>query len=94
VNDLEVRFREVSTAPTAVRLSCQLVRLLDQIGKHSNGHVEIAVSQRDLAQLTGTTIFTVNRVLNEWQAQGIVKLKREALQVLDVQALMEVSETE
>jgi len=94
LNDLEVRFREVSTANTAVRLSHQLVRLLDQIGKHSTGHVEIAVSQRDLAQLTGTTIFTVNRLLNEWEAQGIVKLKREALQVLDVQALMEVSETE
>jgi len=94
LNDLEVRFREVSTAKTAVRLSHQLVRLLDQIGKHSTGHVEIAVSQRDLAQLTGTTIFTVNRLLNEWEAQGIVKLKREALQVLDVQALMEVSETE
>jgi CRP-like cAMP-binding protein len=94
LNDLEVRFREVGTAKIAVRLSRQLVRLLDQIGKHSTGQVEIAVSQRDLAQLTGTTIFTVNRLLNEWQAQGIVKLKREALQVLDVRALMEVSETE
>jgi hypothetical protein len=36
----------------------------------------------------------VSRLLNEWEAQGIVKLKREALQILDAQALMKVSETE
>lgn len=94
LNELEVRFREVSTARIAVRLSCQLLRLLEQIGKQSPGCVELAVSQRDLAQLTGSTIFTVNRLLNEWEAQGIIKLKREALQVLDVPALMKVSETE
>ena len=70
LNDLEVRFREVSTAKIAVRLSRQLVRLLDQIGKQSTGRVEIAVSQRDLAQLTGTTIFTVNRCSMSGKRRG------------------------
>jgi len=94
LNELEVRFREVSTAKVAVRLSCQLVRLLDQVGKRSNGQVEIAIFQRDLAQLTGTTLFTVNRLLNEWEARGIVKQKRQAVQVLDLPALIKASENE
>ena len=94
LNELEVRFREVSTAKVAVRLSCQLVRLLDQVGKRSNGQVELAIFQQDLAQLTGTTLFTVNRLLNEWEARGIVKQKRQAVQVLDLPALIKASENE
>jgi CRP-like cAMP-binding protein len=93
LNELEVRFVEASTAKVSVRLSRQLFRLLEQVGKPSTIHTEVAVSQRDLAQLTGTTIFTVSRLVSEWEAQGIVKRKREALQVLDVQALRKVAES-
>ena len=50
LNELEVRFREISTEKVAPRLSSQLVRLLDQVGKRSEGHVEIALSRRELAQ--------------------------------------------
>jgi len=64
------------------------------VGKRSNGQVELAIFQQDLAQLTGTTLFTVNRLLHEWEAQGIVKQKRQAVQVLDLPALIKASETE
>ena len=94
LNQLEQRFREISTEKVAPRLVTQLLRLVDQVGKDSGDHIEIALSQRDLAQLTGTTIFTVNRLLNQWQEQGVVRPRREALQVLNVQALKELSESE
>ena len=95
LNQLEVRFREISTAKVGARLSSQLLRLLDQIGKPSNGHVEIALQRRrDLAQLTGTTIFTVSRLLTAWEAQGIVKRERKTLEVLDIQALMKLSKAD
>ena len=94
LRQLEVRFREVSTEKVAPRLSRQLLRLLDQVGMDSEGHTEIALSQRDLAQMTATTLFTVNRLLNGWEDQGIVRLRREALLVLNVQALKELSSSE
>jgi CRP-like cAMP-binding protein len=94
LSELEKRFQEVSTAKVAVRLSRQVLRLVDQVGKQLPGHVEIVVSHRDLAQLVGTTIFTVSRLLNEWETQGLVRLKREALHVLDVQGLMKLSGAE
>ena len=72
LNDLEVRFREVSTANTAVRLSHQLVRLLDQIGKQSTGRVELAVSQRDCGTTHRHNHIYRESLLNEWEAQGIV----------------------
>jgi CRP-like cAMP-binding protein len=91
LNELEVRFREISTEKVAPRLSSQLLRLLDQVGKQSEGHVEIALSRRELAQLTGTTLFTVSRLLCQWETQGIVSARREAVLVRNVPALQGLS---
>ena len=94
MNQLEERYLEVCTQKVAPRLSSQIVRLLTQVGKRSEGHVEIALSQRDLAQLTGTTLFTVSRLLSQWEVKGIVKARREAVMVLDVPGLVELSRAE
>ena len=91
LNELEIRFREVSTEKVAARLSNLLVRLVKQVGKRTDGHVEIALSRRDLAQLTGTTLFTVSRLLCQWETLGIVSARREAVLVHDVPALMDLS---
>ena len=92
LTQLEVRFREVSTEKVNLRLSSQLLRLSSQVGKPADGHVEIGLSQRDLAQLTGTTIFTVSRLLTRWETQGIVAPRREAVRVLDMLGLRNLSE--
>lgn len=92
--DLEARFREISTEKVAPRLSSQLVRLLKQVGKKSDGHIELALSRRDLAQLTGTTLFTVSRLLCRWESQGIVSARRETVLVHNIPALMELSQQE
>jgi CRP-like cAMP-binding protein len=94
LNELEVRFREISTEKVAPRLSSQLVRLMDQVGRRTDGHVEIALSRRELAQLTGTTLFTVSRLLCNWETRGIVSARREAVLVRNVPALMELSRQE
>lgn len=94
LNQLEVRFREICTEKVAPRLSSQLVRLVSQVGQHSDGQVEIGLSQRDLAQLTGTTLFTVSRLLGQWEELGIVRPRRQGLVVLNVPALEVISRTE
>lgn len=91
LNELEVRFREISTEKVAPRLSSQLVRLMEQVGKRTDGHVEISLSRRELAQLTGTTLFTVSRLLCNWETQGIVSARREAVLVRNVPALLELT---
>ena len=60
----------------------------------ADGYVEIALSRRELAQLTGTTLFTVSRLLCQWEAQGIVSARREVVLVHDVTALTELSREE
>ncbi len=92
LREMDQRFREVSTEKVAPRLSSQLVRLFAQVGKRTNGHVEISLSREELAQLIGTTLFTVSRLLCQWESLGIVNARRESVMVLDLAALSRLSE--
>ena len=92
LQEMEERFREISTQKVAPRLSHQLIRLLNQLGRGTDQSVEIGLSREELAQLTGTTLFTVSRLLSQWEKQGIISSRREAVVVCDVQALAALSE--
>src|SRR5207302_420060 len=72
LDDLDTRFREISTEKVASRLCSLLVRLAKQVGTKTEGHTHIYLSRQELAQLTGTTLFTVSRLLCRWETQGIV----------------------
>jgi hypothetical protein len=64
-----------------------VVRLIEQIGKPVDGVIEIGLSREELAQMTGTTLFTVSRLLSAWEARGMVRPRREAVAICDVQSL-------
>jgi CRP-like cAMP-binding protein len=87
LEEMEDRFREVSTERVAPRLGRQIFRLVEQVGIHSNGSVEINLNREELAQLIGTSLFTVSRLLSEWDRQGIVVTRREGFSVVDLKAL-------
>ncbi len=89
--ELEERFREVATERVGSRVAGQLLRLLEKIGRQVNGDVEVGLSREELAQMTGTTLFTVSRLLSAWEARGIVKPRREAVAICDVQSLRAIS---
>src|ERR1700730_8635992 len=91
---LEERFREISTERVAARLSREIVRLLAQVGRRVNGTIEINLSREELAQLIGTTLFTVSRLLSDWDERGIVTTRREAVSVNDLEALQQLAECE
>jgi CRP/FNR family transcriptional regulator, nitrogen oxide reductase regulator len=92
LQEMDQRFREVSTEKVAPRLSSQLVRLFNQVGKRVDGHVEISLSRAELAQLTGTTLFTVSRLLCQWEVRGIVCARRECVLLRDLPALLNLSQ--
>jgi CRP-like cAMP-binding protein len=91
LQEMEQRFREVSTEKVGSRLSSELVRISDRLRRGNEGVREITLSRAELAQLTGTTLFTVSRLLCQWQNQGIVKIRRESVLVQDFAALAELS---
>jgi len=90
--ELEDRFREVSTEKVSQRVARQLVRLTEKIGQPVDGSVEVGLSREELAQMTGTTLFTVSRLLSAWEARGMVRPRREAVTVCDIQLLRATSQ--
>jgi len=89
---LEARFREVSTQQVAQRVARQLIRLLPQVGQEINGAIEVKLSREDLAQMTGTTLFTVSRLLSTWEQQGLVTLRRLTVVVSNPMGLLSLCE--
>jgi CRP/FNR family transcriptional regulator, nitrogen oxide reductase regulator len=93
LDDMHERFREISTERVAARLSSQIIRMMHQVGRQVNGEMEIRISREELGQLTGTTLFTVSRLLSDWDRQGIVAARREAVSIRNLPALVQLSET-
>ena len=67
LQELEQRFRELSTEVVPSRLSSELVRLSRRFGSGTDENRAIHLSQTDLAQLTDTTVPTVSRLLGRWE---------------------------
>ena len=92
LHELEERYREIATEKVAARLSLQLARLIPRVGRRVDGGIEIRLFRKELAQLTGTTLFTVSRLLSDWNQRGIVRTQREAVLVDNLEALAQMSE--
>jgi CRP-like cAMP-binding protein len=87
LKELEERFREVATEKVAKRLALMLLRLLKQVGKPSKEGIQIFLSREELGQMTGTTLFTISRVLSRWAEEGFVVPRREAVLISDPKGL-------
>ena len=94
LNELEERFREVATEKVAKRVALALLRLLKQVGKQSPAGIEVSLSREELAQMTGTTLFTISRLLSKWGEAGFVLPRREAVLVRDPQRLVQLGDEE
>jgi CRP-like cAMP-binding protein len=91
LRDLERRFCELATEKVSSRLLKEIIRLVERVGLHTNGQVEIHLSCEELAQLTGTSLFTVSRLLTEWERQGFLTTGRRSVAVRDLQMLIDLS---
>jgi CRP/FNR family transcriptional regulator, nitrogen oxide reductase regulator len=92
LRELEERFRELATERVAPRVARQLMRLQEQTGSEQKGQMEIRLSREGLAQMTGTTLYTVSRLLSAWEARGLVICGRESVMISDVPELRRVFE--
>jgi len=92
LRELEERFREVATEKVAKRLALTLYRLLKHVGKEGHEGIRVSLSREELAQMVGTTLFTISRILSKWSEEGLVLPRREAVVVLDVKRLLMVGD--
>jgi CRP-like cAMP-binding protein len=91
LRELEERYVELATAEVAPRLARMLIRMYQLTGASSGKTVRIGLSREELAQMTGTSLFTVSRLLAQWDAMGIVDTAREAVLIHNTRGLEEIA---
>jgi CRP-like cAMP-binding protein len=81
MTDALTRVREVTTQRVGQRLAMTLVRLGRQCGRQTEDGILIthALTRQELADLAGTTLYTVSRTLSEWEASGVITSHRRQL---------------
>jgi CRP-like cAMP-binding protein len=79
VREFQDRLRELATERVERRVARMLLRLARQSGhKVAAGIlIDLPLSRQNLAEMTGTTLYTVSRILSQWEAQGLVETGRE-----------------
>ena len=92
LQELEERFRVVATERVARRLALALLGLLQQIGRPCDDGIQVKVTREELAQMTGTTLFTISRVLSGWSERGFIQARREAVIVSNPKRLKEAEQ--
>ncbi|MGA1999639.1 MAG: Crp/Fnr family transcriptional regulator [Terriglobales bacterium] len=83
------RSRRLLTQDVGRRVEFALSELVRTMGISTPGGIVVAhgIGQRELAELAGTTIFTVSRELTKLQRQGILEKQRGRIVVLQLEKL-------
>jgi CRP-like cAMP-binding protein len=85
---------EMATERVEQRVAHTLLRLIRQTGRKVEDGVEIdfPISRQDIAEMTGTTLFTVSRILSDWEIKGLVKSGRQKIIVVQPHRLLVIAE--
>ena len=93
-HELQVQHRQLMTERVERRVARALLKLAASAGRQAPGGVEIdfPLSRQDLAEMTGTTLFTVSRLLSGWDEKGLIKAERQRVTVLNREGLLAIAE--
>ena len=94
LQDAQTRVVEMATEQVERRVAHALIRLIKQTGKKTEDGIliDFPISRQDIAEMTGTTLHTVSRLLTAWEDQGLVKSGRQKVTVTEPHKLMLLAE--
>jgi CRP-like cAMP-binding protein len=95
LQEAHTRVIEMTTEEVERRVAHALLRLAKQAGRKVEGGIEIdfPISRQDIAEMTGTTLHTVSRILSGWEHQGLVESGRQRIVLRDSHRLFRIAET-
>lgn len=94
VREFQDRYRELATERVERRLARAVLRLASQTGRKTDEGVllDLPITRQDLAEMTGTTLFTVSRIMSQWENQGIIQSGRERVVIRFPHGLVSIAE--
>lgn len=96
MTDALTRVRELTTARVGQRLAQTLLRLARQCGRVTPEGTLIThtLTRQELAELTGTTLYTVSRTLTRWEAAGLLQSRHRQLLLRSISRLEQAAQTD
>jgi CRP-like cAMP-binding protein len=93
LQELHDTVTSLATKAVEQRVAACLLRMVSQTGRKVEGGVEIAfpVTRANIAEMTGTTLTTVSRLLSAWEKDGIVQSTRKHIVVTEPHKLVLLS---
>ena len=90
LQEAHARLQELATEEVERRVAHAVLRLAGQSGKKeaSGIRIDFPVSKQDIAEMTGTTLHTVSRILSAWEDAGLVEGGRQKLLVKNPHQLL------
>jgi len=95
IDDVQNRYLEICTEHVDQRIARSLLRIMRRAGSKTRSgiQIDIPLSRQNIADYSGTTLYTVSRTLSAWEKNGWIKSGREKIIVTDPHALDQFSET-
>jgi CRP/FNR family transcriptional regulator, nitrogen oxide reductase regulator len=95
LQETQARVVEMSTEEVERRIAHALLRLAHQGGRKTEDGVliDFPISRQDIAQMTGTTLHTVSRIMSAWQKVGLLSSGRQRVVICDPHRLYLLAES-
>jgi CRP-like cAMP-binding protein len=94
LEEVQQRYLELCSEGVEQRIARSLLRLMQRAGTScANGIlIELPLSRQNIADYSGTTLYTASRTLSSWERKGWVQSGREKVVITDPHALVKFAE--
>ncbi len=94
LQQLQDRFRQLSTERVEQRVARAILHLAQKAGRslEEGAEIEFPVSRQDIAEMTGTTVYTVSRILSAWENAGLLEGGRQHIVIRKPKGLLAVAD--
>lgn len=93
LQELQDRYRELATERVEQRVARALLRLFGgDAGGTPASKGSFPISRQDIAEMTGTTLHTVSRILSGWEHRGLVGGGRMRVVIRDPDGLLAIAD--
>ena len=94
ISELQERQKALVTDRVEQRIARILLKLAAQSGRKIDEGVliDLPITRQDIAEMSGTTLFTVSRTLNEWERDGLLEIGRERVVIREPHGLVSIAD--
>jgi CRP-like cAMP-binding protein len=94
IEDAHTRLKGMSTQNVERRVAHTVLRLVTQSGRkvEEGVLVDFPITRQEIADVSGTTLHSVSRVLSAWENAGLVVVGRRKVIVCDIERLAHIAE--